>query len=301
MSQFPPFAQFSGKRDAVAALQQQIQLEHFTDAFVEARQGSCWVDGKNVWLLEPDERREFTARADEIIAWRFAMERRGKLMVILVAPPTFLLLDWLLSAVVKLADPWPKGIAVAAVVMIAFAASAPIMIMDWRLKALRQRMRQRMRGRSALPTEVISERRLRNPWLRLAQILAAVTVVVTIGLGLATQPWVAMRLGLPTGMTEEQIMQHWATPWVLAAVPAVWLLFGLSRIRRWRNGRKEAKLKADRQLAAMELPCDETMPVHGMDHPLAREIERLTVDGGVTRGGPAGSVPRRFDAAHFRQ
>lgn len=252
-------------------MQHALQLEQFTDAFVETRQGTCWLDGESAWLLEADERREFTERAREIIAQRFAMEGRGLMAMMIVAPMAFMVVRWVLGSLAGLADPWPMRAAIGAVMSLAFAASMPVYWQKWRLEALRQRMRRRMADRAPLNGDAIAESKRSNPWLVLTQTLVVIVLLVTLAAGLATYPPVT-RLIAPMGLslTEDMVMTR-LTPWMLVMIVLVWVMFGLSRIRRWRNGRRDVRLAEDRALARRTLPFD-TEP---MAHPLAEEIDRL--------------------------
>lgn len=265
MSQFPSFGQFGHRRGAGTPMQEALVLELFTDAFVETRQGSCWIEGDTAWLLEPDERREFTARAQEIIAQRFALEHRAKIGVMIVAPPTFLLLRFVLGTVLHLPDPWPLGIAIGAVVMLAFAASLTVWWQDRQLAQLRGRMRLRMRGRDSLPAKTIETRKFRNPWLVLMQVLVVLTLVATVAVGVLSQGDFAADWGLPPVWSEPDAIERLATPWLMGAVALVWVLFGFSRIRRWRNRRKEARLAEDRRLAEVTLPIDGEVELDPLD------------------------------------
>ncbi|QJQ32825.1 hypothetical protein GV829_10535 [Sphingomonas lacunae] len=258
-------------RFAGSPMQQAIQLEQFTDAFVETRQGTCWLDGESAWLLESDERREFTERAREIIAQRFAMEGRGLMAMMIVAPIAFMLVQWVLGSLAGLADPWPMRAAIGVVFSLAFAASMPVYWQKWRLEALRQRMRLRMADRAPLSGDAIADRKRSNPWQTLTQALVVIVLLVTLAAGLATYPPVA-RLIAPMGLnlTEEMVMTR-LTPWLLVMIVLVWAMFGLSRIRRWRNGRRDARLAEDRMLASRTLPVDIVPTVH----PLAGDIDRL--------------------------
>ena len=256
MSQIPPFSQFATRRPVANAMQQALILERFTDDFVETRQGSCWIDGDNAWLLEADERREFTARAQEIIAQRFVYERRATFAVIVTAPMVFMLLLWALQSLAKLPEPWPMGLAVGFTVLLAMSINGAMWWQDWKLAQLRERIRLRMRGRDALPAQLVRDRQFGNPWLVVTQWLAGVTVVCTMAFTLIDPRGLGLDLSLPAGWVMPPISDSDLARWSFGAVALVWLSFGLSRIRRWRNGRKESRLAEDRRLAALPLPGD---------------------------------------------
>lgn len=209
-------------------------IERFEAQFVTTHRGTFVISGMRALPLDPDERREFVARAHEIIERSAAIEASVMRWMLVAVPIGYLAVSAIFATLFPTIGQGGIIAGVAACLVAGGIGAFPSMLRQHKMAQLQRRIAARVARREALPADFIRARARGNPWQRAAELVATGVAIIGVGIVAVQYAGAVRGEGMFGGWDDAGLTQ--ASFWLLVPpVMLAWLLHLIGRIRAARN------------------------------------------------------------------